>query len=80
MGRGDIIRKGSLHEVDIDFMDGFDGNDIMSGDVANDDMFGNADNDFLRSLDLVVNNDNLDGGANIDTCNSDPDPEVNCEI
>jgi hypothetical protein len=27
-----------------------------------------------------VNNDSLDGGPDTDTCTSDPDPEVNCEL
>ena len=54
-------------------MDGFDdGND--------DIMFGGSGDDVLDGFDNVVNNDNLDGGADTDTCTSDPDPEVNCEL
>jgi hypothetical protein len=43
-------------------------------------MFGEADDDFLAGIDGVVDNDSLDGGTEIDTCLSDPDPEVNCEL
>jgi hypothetical protein len=47
-------------------------------------LLGGAGDDELESRDGVVDNDSLDGGSgsetNGDTCNSDPDPEVNCEI
>jgi hypothetical protein len=46
---------------------------------AGDILDGNADDDELTSVDRIVNNDNIDGGAGTDTCISDPDPEVNCE-
>ena len=60
---------------------GGDGSDIMTGGDGNDDIFGGNGNDNLDSRDGVVNNDNLDGGnGNNDTCLSDPDPEVNCEL
>ena len=42
-------------------------------------MFGGTGDDFLDSVDGIVNNDSLDGGPNTDTCTSDPDPESNCE-
>ena len=42
-------------------------------------MRGEANNDNLFGTDDVVNNDNLDGGTGTDHCQSDPDPEVNCE-
>ena len=47
-------------------------------------ILGNAGDDDLSGIDGVVDNDDLDGGSgsetNGDTCDSDPDPEVNCEI
>jgi hypothetical protein len=43
-------------------------------------MVGGAGNDSLNSLDGVVNNDSLDGGTGNDICDSDPDPELNCEL
>ena len=49
-------------------------------DDGNDIMFGGSGDDVLDGFDDVVNNDNLDGGAGTDTCTSDPDPEVNCEL
>jgi hypothetical protein len=33
-------------------------------------------NDFLKTRDNVAGNDNLDGGANTDTCKIDPGDEV----
>ena len=45
---------------------------------------GDAGDDTVHSIDLVVNNDEIDGGSGSeidgDECESDPDPEVNCEI
>jgi Ca2+-binding RTX toxin-like protein len=69
---------------------GVEGNDSMFGEagddflgdenVGNDIMSGGAGDDLLDSTDAVVNNDNLDGGDGTnDICQSDPDPEVNCE-
>jgi len=43
-------------------------------------MDGDAGDDTLDSRDGVVNNDSLDGSDGTDTCISDPDPEVNCEV
>jgi len=48
--------------------------------VGNDLMDGDAGDDTLDSRDGVVNNDSLDGSDGTDTCISDPDPEVNCEV
>jgi hypothetical protein len=48
-------------------------------DDENDVMEGNGDNDFLYGFDGLPNNDNLDGGEGPDICQSEPDPEVNCE-
>ena len=50
-----------------------------NGGSENDVMEGNDDNDFLYGFDGVPNNDNLDGGECPDICQSEPDPEVNCE-
>jgi hypothetical protein len=54
----------------------------MSGGPG-DDTIGNNffefGDDTLDSRDGVVNND-LDGGPDTDTCNSDPDPEFSCEL
>jgi Ca2+-binding RTX toxin-like protein len=58
---------------------GFDDDDNIDGGDGSDRMFGENDNDHLTSIDGEVNNDNLDGGSGTDTCDSDPDPEVNCE-
>lgn len=64
-----------------DLICGNEGADRLSGGDGNDDIFGGNGNDNLDSRDGVVNNDNLDGGnGNNDTCLSDPDPEVNCEL
>jgi hypothetical protein len=55
----------------------------VGGDGDNHLLGGDGD-DELESRDGVVDNDSLDGGSgsetNGDTCNSDPDPEVDCEI
>jgi Ca2+-binding RTX toxin-like protein len=56
------------------------GDDFLSTSGGNHQMFGNAGNDNLHSDDNIVNNDFLDGGPDTDTCESDPDPEVNCEL
>ena len=52
-------------------MDGFDCNDFV---------FGDAGNDSLDSVEGVVNNDNLNGCIGSDICDSDPDPEEDCEL
>jgi hypothetical protein len=59
---------------------GHDGDDEMNGGAGNDFINGLEGNDFLDSRDGVVNNDDLRGGPGTDTCTSDPDPEVDCEI
>jgi hypothetical protein len=56
------------------------GDDLICGDAGDDVMIGEDGHDSLNSVDGVVNNDNLDGGTGTDTCTSDPDPEVNCEL
>jgi Ca2+-binding RTX toxin-like protein len=61
-------------------MEGGAGDDHFSGGLGNHQMFGNAGNDALIADDGVVNNDFLDGGPDTDTCRSEPDPEVNCEL
>ena len=70
---GAILRRG-----------GGDGDDSLIGGDGDNHLFGNAGDDDLRSTDGVVDNDKLDGGSgdeiNGDTCESDPDPEVNCEL
>lgn len=65
-----------------DFLIGNDGNDRLFGDAGDDILLGDAGDDELGSVDGVVDNDELNGGSeiNADICNSDPDPEVNCEI
>ncbi|HEX2169722.1 MAG TPA: hypothetical protein VHF65_05435 [Nitrososphaera sp.] len=50
-----------------------------NGGSENDVMEGNDDNDFLYGFGGVPNNDNLDGGGGPDICQSEPDPEINCE-
>jgi hypothetical protein len=54
-------------------------NNRCNGGNENDMMEGNDDNDFLYGFDGVPNNDNLDGGEGPDICQSEPEPEVNCE-
>ena len=57
------------------------GEDDRSSSVGDDHMFGDSGNDEIGSHDLIVDNDNLDGGTGFrDICVSDPGPEVNCEI
>jgi HYR domain/RTX calcium-binding nonapeptide repeat (4 copies) len=64
-----------------DLICGDEGDDSMSGGAGADGMVGEAGDDFLNSVDDVVNNDDLDvGTGTADTCVSDPDPEVNCEL
>jgi Ca2+-binding RTX toxin-like protein len=64
-----------------DFLRGDAGNDRMFGGAGDDGMWGDAGDDNLNSVDNVLNNDQLDGGAGTaDTCTSDPDPESNCEL
>ena len=63
-----------------DRISGFGGNDLICGGSGNDQMRGDDGDDSINSIDDVVNNDNLDGSAGTDTCTSDPDPEVNCEL
>ena len=46
---------------------------------GNDDMEGGTGDDIVSGRDGVKNNDKLDGGSDIDFCESDPDPTVNCE-
>ena len=67
---------------DNDSMFGEAGDDTLGDEhVGNDIMSGGAGNDLLDSTDNVQNNDNLDGGDGTqDTCQSDPDIEVNCEL
>jgi hypothetical protein len=54
------------------------------GGDCDDFLSGFAGDDELESRDGVVDNDSQDGGSgsetNGDTCNSDPNPEVDCEI
>jgi hypothetical protein len=54
-------------------------NNRCNGGDEDDVMEGNDDNDFLYGFDGVPNNDNLGGGEGPDICQSEPDPEVNCE-
>ena len=75
-------------------MFGGDGNDSLSAndfgnppinrdtDGGNDTLFGENGDDNPDSIDNVLNNDNLDSGPHVngDTCDSDPDPETDCEI
>jgi Ca2+-binding RTX toxin-like protein len=63
-----------------DTLNGGAGNDSMSGNGGNDKLIGSSGNDTLSGLDGTANNDSLDGGFGTDTCNSNPDPEVNCEL
>jgi Ca2+-binding RTX toxin-like protein len=63
-----------------DTLNGGSGNDSLSGNGGNDTVLGSSGNDTLSGLDGTANNDSLDGGFGTDTCNSNPDPEVNCEV
>jgi Ca2+-binding RTX toxin-like protein len=75
-GFDDDIMEGNAGN---DIMNGYRGNDRLIGGDGNDGMFGLFDGDYLNSADFAVNNDNLDGGADTDSCISDPDIVVNCE-
>jgi hypothetical protein len=75
----DIIRD--AHGGKGDVMEGDAGDDtLIAGPGHRDFLRGGAGNDNLNSVDGVVDNDDLDGGDGTDTCTSDPDPEVNCEL
>jgi Ca2+-binding RTX toxin-like protein len=76
-GKGDDSISGGMGN---DTLNGGAGNDSLSGNGGNDKLLGSSGNDTLSGLDGVTNNDSLDGGFGTDTCNSNPDPEVNCEI
>ncbi len=56
------------------------GDDDISGNGGDDTISGSSGDDSLSGLDGVADNDSLDGGFGTDTCDSNPDPEVNCEI
>lgn len=76
-GYGNDIISGGLGN---DTLNGGAGNDSLAGNGGNDKLIGSSGNDTLNGKDGVVNNDSLDGGFGTDTCNSNPDPEVNCEL
>ena len=61
---------------------GEEGNDNLFGGDGNDQLNGDNGNDFLDSKDGVLGNEMLHGGPHVtgDQCDSDPDPEVNCEF
>jgi Ca2+-binding RTX toxin-like protein len=63
-----------------DQMGGDDNNDTITGEGGDDGMNGGVGNDLLRGADDVIDNDNLDGGPDIDECERDPDPMINCEL
>lgn len=50
-----------------------------NGGSENDVMDDNDDNDFPYGFDDVPTNDNLEGGKGPNTCQSEPDTEINCE-
>jgi len=55
------------------------GNDTVIGGAGNDDMRGEAGNDRLLAIDLV--RDVVNGGLNIDDCNTDAvDIRISCEL
>ncbi|HEY1249406.1 MAG TPA: hypothetical protein VGE97_10495 [Nitrososphaera sp.] len=55
--------------------------DLMLSNNGSDTIAGGAGNDNLGGREGIVNNDRLDGGSGSrDLCDSDPDPEANCEI
>jgi Ca2+-binding RTX toxin-like protein len=56
------------------------GNDDISGNGGDDTIRGSSGDDSLSGLDGLDDNDSLDGGTGTDACDSNPDPEVNCEI
>ena len=80
----DMLRGGTGN----DSLYGGSGDDKVYGDAGADRMFGEPGRDLLDSRDGVVNNDSIfaggivgkEGGEDLDTCLSDPDPEVECEI
>ena len=62
-------------------MDGGDQNDEVYGGQGADELVGGNGNDFLKSRDNVSGNDEVDGGANTDTCVIDAgDSVTNCEL
>jgi Ca2+-binding RTX toxin-like protein len=70
-----------------DTLYGGDGDDTLLGDEHNDTVYGQAgddallgqwDIDFLDSRDGTQGNDLLVGGAESDTCTSDPDHARQC--
>jgi len=63
-----------------DEINGGAGDDAVDGNGGNDSLYGSSENDTLNGMDGIDNNDSLDGGAGLDTCNSNPDAEVSCEI
>jgi hypothetical protein len=56
------------------------GNDVLFGDAGEDILKGGEGNDYLNSQDEIVNNDQVDGDAGSDSCNTDPDPKQECEL
>jgi len=62
-----------------DTLIGQGGNDVLFGGEGDDRLSGNAGNDYLDSRDGLQGNDSENGGDGIDVCESDPDPEQNCE-
>jgi Ca2+-binding RTX toxin-like protein len=63
-----------------DTLNGGSGNDTITGNGGNDKLIGSSGNDTLSGLDGTANNDSLDGGFGTDTCKSNPDPEISCEV
>ena len=64
-----------------DRIDGLGGNDTICSDAGNDVMFDDSGNDQFLGSDSAANNDRLDGSSgSSDSCLSDLDPEVSCEI
>jgi Hemolysin-type calcium-binding repeat (2 copies). len=61
-----------------DNLNGGAGADTIFGGSGRDNLSGGLGADRLNSIDGVRNNDFLNGGAGVNTCLSDPDPEVNC--
>jgi Ca2+-binding RTX toxin-like protein len=85
LGGNDIICGGAGNDnisggLGNDVLNGGSGNDTISGNGGNDKLFGSSGNDKLNAKDGIVDNDSIDGGFGTDTCNSNPDPEVSCEI
>lgn len=68
-----------------DWLAGQGGNDSLDGAGGSDRLFGDfqhggSGEDTLFSIDGEVDNDIVNGGGGTDTCDSDPDPQVNCEL